>query len=59
VLLPLLDILQSVPVLGFLVVIVSFFLSLFPNSCRYAELFEYDAKTQQFCVEREAEQGAA
>jgi hypothetical protein len=41
VLLPLLDILQSVPVLG------------------YAELFEYDAKTQQFCVEREAEQGAA
>ena len=26
---------------------------------RYAELFEYDAKTQQFCVEREAEQGAA
>jgi len=26
---------------------------------RYAELFEYDAKTQEFCIEREAEQGAA
>jgi NitT/TauT family transport system permease protein len=38
VLLPLLDILQSVPVLGFLVVIVSFFLSLFPNSYLGVEL---------------------
>ncbi|MCW3044658.1 MAG: sulfonate transporter permease [Actinobacteria bacterium] len=38
VLLPLLDILQSVPVLGFLVVIVSFFLSLFPNSYVGVEL---------------------
>ena len=38
VLLPLLDILQSVPVLGFLVVIVSFFLSLFPNSYLGLEL---------------------
>jgi NitT/TauT family transport system permease protein len=38
VLLPLLDILQSVPVLEFLVVIVSFFLSLFPNSYLGVEL---------------------
>jgi len=26
---------------------------------RSAEPFEFDAKTQQFCIEREAEQGAA
>jgi hypothetical protein len=26
---------------------------------RSAERFEYDAKTRQFCIEREAEQGAA
>ncbi len=32
VLIPLLDILQSVPILGFLVVIISFFIALFPGS---------------------------
>ena len=26
---------------------------------RYAELFEFDAKAQQFCIERETERGAA
>jgi len=38
VLIPLLDILQSVPVLGFLVVIVSAFLALFPHSYLGVEL---------------------
>ena len=38
VLIPLLDILQSVPVLGFLVVIVSFFVGLFPNNYLGVEL---------------------
>jgi len=38
VMIPLLDILQSVPVLGFLVVIVSAFLALFPHSYLGVEL---------------------
>ena len=38
VLIPILDILQSVPVLGFLAIIVTFFVSLFPNSVLGLEL---------------------